>query len=159
MLRWRRFDDHDPMTLHLRPAADLDLRFARDLTRQAMLPYYARHDLLWLDAGFDQAWHWRDNRMICRDTLPLGYISLSRDAHALFIRELHLLPAHRGQGVGQWVLEQVARQARSERLPRIRLMVFRDNPAQRLYSRHGFEVVGEQDSFLRMEHVLSALGR
>ena len=88
------------MTLYLRPAANADLRFARDLTRQAMLPYYARHDLLWLDAGFDQAWHWRDNRVICRDTVSLGYISLSRDTQALFIRELHLLPAHRGQGVG-----------------------------------------------------------
>lgn len=146
------------MTLYLRPAANADLRFARDLTRQAMLPYYARHDLLWLDAGFDQAWDWRDNRVICRDTVSLGYISLSRDTQALFIRELHLLPAHRGQGVGQWVLEQVALLARSERLPRIRLMVFKDNPAQRLYSRHGFEVVGEQDSFLRMEHVLPRLG-
>ena len=65
-----------------------------------MLPYYARHDLLWLDAGFDQAWHWRDNRVICRDTVSLGYISLSRDTQALFIRELHLLPAHR---VRAWV--------------------------------------------------------
>lgn len=143
----------------LRPAADQDLRFARDLTRRAMLPYYTRHDLLWLDEGFDQAWQWRDNRLICRDEVPLGYISLSRDAHALFIRELHLLPAYRGQGVGHWVLGQVALQARSEHLARVRLMVFRDNPAQRLYGRHGFAVVGEQDSFLRMECVLPGPGR
>jgi ribosomal protein S18 acetylase RimI-like enzyme len=147
------------MTLYLRAATDQDLRFARDLTRRAMLPYYGRHDLLWLDEGFDQAWHWRDNRLICRDAVPLGYISLSRDAHALFIREVHLLPAYRGQGVGHWVLEQVVRQARSERLPRVRLMVFKDNPAQRLYGRHGFEVVGEQDSFLRMERVLPSPDR
>ncbi len=147
------------MTLYLRAATDQDLRFARDLTRRAMLPYYGRHDLLWLDEGFDQAWHWRDNRLICRDAVPLGYISLSRDAHALFIREVHLLPVHRGQGVGHWVLEQVVRQARCERLPRVRLMVFKDNPAQRLYGRHGFEVVGEQDSFLRMERVLPSPDR
>ncbi len=147
------------MTLYLRAATDQDLRFARDLTRRAMLPYYGRHDLLWLDEGFDQAWHWRDNRLICRDAVPLGYISLSRDAHALFIREVHLLPAYRGQGVGHWVLEQVVRQAHSERLPRVRLMVFKDNPAQRLYGRHGFEVVGEQDSFLRMERVLPSPDR
>ena len=51
------------------------------------------------------------------------------------------------------------RQARSERLPRVRLMVFKDNPAQRLYGRHGFEVVGEQDSFLRMEYVLPSPAR
>jgi len=37
-------------------------------------------------------------------------------------------------------------------------MVFKVNPAQRLYSRNGFEVVGEQDSFLRMELVLPRRG-
>lgn len=147
------------MTLHLRPATEQDLPFARDLTRCAMLPYYARHDLLWLDEGFDEAWHWRDNRVIHRGAMPLGYVSLSKDARALFIRELHLLPAHRRQGVGSWVLGEVARLAGSERLPRLRLMVFKDNPARHLYVRHGFDVVGEQDSFLRMELVLPRYNR
>ena len=147
------------MTLHLQPATAQDLAFARDLTRRAMLPYYASHDLLWLDEGFDEAWRWRDNRVIYRGATPLGYVSLSRDGRALFIRELHLLPAHRRQGVGSWVLGEVARLAGSERLPRVRLMVFKDNPARHLYVRHGFDVVGEQDSFLRMEHVLPRYNR
>ena len=146
------------MPIDLIPATDHHRTFARDLTRRAMLPYYREFDLLWIEEAFDQAWGWREQWLVVDGESVLGFCSLSQDRQALFIRELHLLPAHRGQGVGQWVLEQVALLARSERLPRIRLMVFKDNPAQRLYSRHGFEVVGEQDSFLRMEHVLPRLG-
>lgn len=139
------------MNLQLVPATDLYLPFARDLTRRAMLPYYARHDLLWQDAGFEAAWHWRDNQLVCDGERVLGYLSLSSDAQALFIRELHLEVDCRGQGVGSWVLGQVISICQRKRLPLLRLMVFKGNPAQALYRRHGFAVVGDDDSFLRME--------
>ncbi|BBN55819.1 hypothetical protein TRE132_39440 [Pseudomonas chlororaphis subsp. aurantiaca] len=85
----------------LRPAGTPeDLVFARDLTRSAMLGYYIRHDLLWLDEAFDVAWAGRKNLLICLGARVLGFVSLSRDSKALYIRELHVLEAFRGQGAG-----------------------------------------------------------
>lgn len=136
---------------HWRPAVDADLVFARDLTRETMLRYYIRHDLLWLDRAFDVAWEGRDNRLICQGSAVLGFVSLSRDARALYIRELHVVQAFRGRGAGAWAIEQARAMACSERRALLRLTVFKDNPAQRLYRRLGLEVVGEDDCFLRME--------
>lgn len=135
----------------LSAATDSDLVFARDLTRSTMLGYYIRNDLLWQDEAFDVAWAGRRNLLICLGAQVLGFVSLSRDAQALYIRELHIVQAFRGQGAGAWTLQQVLELARQERRGLLRLTVFKGNPAQRLYERMGLRVVGDDDCFWRME--------
>ena len=139
------------MAFHLRAATDRDLTFARTLTHEAMNGYYTQYGLLWSNDGFDTAWAGRENWLICRDECVLGFISLSRDRHALYIRELHLLESCRKQCAGSWVLEQMALKARAQGL--LRLTVFKTNPARRLYQRMGLGIVGEEDCFWRMERV------
>ncbi|BBH45406.1 GNAT family N-acetyltransferase [Pseudomonas sp. KU43P] len=139
------------MPLELKPASERDCTFARGLTRRAMLPYYREFDLLWIEEAFDQAWSWREQWLIVDGESVLGFCSLSQDRQALFIRELHLVPEQRGRGVGSWVLEQLACWAGQRRLPLLRLMVFKSNPARRLYLRHGFVEMGEDDCFVRMQ--------
>jgi ribosomal protein S18 acetylase RimI-like enzyme len=134
-----------------RPATPDDLEFARELTCKSMLRYYIQHDLLWQDEAFDVAWAGRDNRLIAWGDNVLGYVSLSRDASALYIRELHIVEAFRGQGNGSWVIDQVLVLARQERRPALRLTVFENNPARALYERKGLRVVGKDECFLRMQ--------
>jgi len=132
-------------------ATECDREFARNLTCRNMLPYYIQHDLLWQDEAFDVAWAGRDNRLIVSDNVQLGYVSLSRDARALYIRELQIDEASRGQGAGSWVIDQVFALARTERLAALRLTVFENNPARALYERKGLQVVGADECFLRMQ--------
>ncbi|EJM64591.1 acetyltransferase (GNAT) family protein [Pseudomonas sp. GM49] len=134
-----------------RPATPDDLEFARELTCKSMLRYYIQHDLLWQDEAFDVAWAGRDNRLIAWGDNVLGYVSLSRDASALYIRELHIVEVFRGQGNGSWVINQVLALARQERRPALRLTVFENNPARALYERKGLRVVGKDECFLRMQ--------
>ena len=106
------------MAFHLRAATDRDLTFARTLTHEAMNGYYTQYGLLWSNDGFDTAWAGRENWLICRDDSVLGFVSLSRDSRALYIRELHLLASCRKQGAGSWVLEQMALKACAQGLLR-----------------------------------------
>ena len=139
--------------LALRLATAQDLPFARTLTRRGMLTYYLRHDLLWLDEAFDVAWAGRENWLICQEDRLVGFVSLSRDDNALYIRELHILEDFRRQGAGSWVLEQMFAKARAESRGYLRLTVFKTNPAKRLYQRQGLSIVGEEGCFWRMESV------
>ena len=141
----------------MRRAIEQDLPFARTLTQQAMSHYYRQNGLLWSSDGFDVAWAGRENWLICNDDVVMGFISLSRDGKALYIRELHLLECWRKQGAGTWVLEQMAFKARVEGLGFLRLTVFKTNPARRLYQRLGLSIVGEEDGFWRMERECRAL--
>lgn len=144
------------MDFELRLASSADLRFARKLTRETMLRYYIQHDLRWQDEAFDVAWAGRENWLICRGESVLGFLSLSRDAKALYIRELHIIKADRCKGAGSWAIDRVFSMAREERRSSLRLTVFKNNPAQVLYQRMGLSVVGEEDCFLRMERMCSA---
>ncbi|WP_180697928.1 GNAT family N-acetyltransferase [Pseudomonas crudilactis] len=139
------------MTFRLRLAAPEDLGFARDLTCQNMLRYYIHHDLLWQDEAFDVAWPGRQNWLIVRGELALGFLSLSRDLRALYIRELQIAEAFQGQGAGSWAIDQVIDIAVKERRRALRLTVFENNPARNLYERKGLRVQGEDECFLRMQ--------
>ncbi|PLR62931.1 GNAT family N-acetyltransferase [Pseudomonas sp. QC2] len=139
------------MAFNLRAATDQDLPFARSLTFAAMSRYYLQYELVWSNQGFDVAWAGRENWLICNDDTVMGFISLSADRRALYIRELHMLEAYRGLGAGSWVLEQMALKAQATGL--LRLTVFKNNPAKRLYQRSGMSIVGEEDCFWRMERV------
>ncbi len=142
------------MAFHLRAATQQDLAFARTLTHEAMGDYYQQYGLLWSDRGFDTAWADRENWLICRDADVLGFISLSRDSRALYIRELHMIEGCRGLGAGSWVLQQMALKAQAPGL--LRLTVFKTNPARRLYQRMGFSIAGEENCFWRMEQICRA---
>lgn len=139
------------MGFELRRALPVDLAFARALTCRTMLRYYIEHDLPWQDEAFDVAWSGRENWLIMRDEVAIGYVSLSRDARALYIRELHVVETCHGQGAGSWAIDQVLAMARQERRPALRLTVFTDNPAKALYERKGLKVVGEDECFFRMQ--------
>lgn len=142
------------MSPNLIPATDQYLPFARDLTRRAMLRYYHEFDLLWIEEAFNQAWSWREQWLIVKDDQVLGFCSLSQDRQALYIRELHLLESARNLGIGGQVLEQLACWAVERRLALLRLTVFKSNPAQVLYRRRGFEAMGEDECFVRMQRVV-----
>ncbi|WP_448651996.1 GNAT family N-acetyltransferase [Pseudomonas fluorescens] len=144
------------MTFHLRAATNEDCSFARLLTRQSMDRYYEHYGFIWSNDGFDTAWAGRESWMICRDDEVIGFISLSYDDDALFIRELHLVEASRGQGAGSWVLEQMVLKARAQGLGMLRLTVFKINPARNLYLRQGLSVVQEENCFLCMERACHA---
>ncbi|WP_053214148.1 N-acetyltransferase [Pseudomonas sp. Q12-87] len=139
------------MSFDWREAVAGDIDFARQLTCDNMLPYYIKHYLLWQDEAFDLAWIIRQNWIIYRGDQVLGFVSLSRDARALYIRELQIDKAFRGQGAGTWAIGQVWRLVAQERRPALRLTVFKNNPARALYERMGLRVVGEDECFLRMQ--------
>jgi len=61
-----------------------------------------------------------------------------------------LYPECRGQHVGALLLGALLQRAQSEGMKAVSLSVARENPACRLYARHGFEVVGENGDSLTM---------
>ncbi|MDR9861526.1 GNAT family N-acetyltransferase [Pseudomonas baetica] len=138
-------------TFELRRATAADLAFARELTCQNMLRYYIDHDLLWQDEAFDVAWAGRENWLIVRSDVAIGFFSLSKDLRALYIRELQVAPAFQGQGGGSWAIDQVIAMSHRYRRPALRLTVFKNNPAKNLYLRKGMRVQGEDECFLRMQ--------
>ncbi len=83
---------------------------------------------------------------------PAGFV-LTR--HVLDEEELLLiavLPGVRRRGVGAALIQHLFAQASSRGITRIFLEMRRGNPAIHLYSKFGFEPIGERRNYYRMEN-------
>lgn len=79
-------------------------------------------------------------------------------ANALHVVEVHVTPALRGHGVGGLLLEHAEASARARGLGRLVLSTLANNPARRLYERHGYRVTAEK-TVRGYERLTGASGR
>lgn len=87
-----------------------------------------------------------------RRTGPLGppAAGFVMTRHAPGEEELLLIavgPDHRRKGLGKWLIEELARDARSRGASHIFLEMRSNNPAERLYRLAGFEPIGKRKNY------------
>lgn len=146
----------------IRRAGAQDLPFLRDMLRHA---YYAR----WgneADVPLERyvaGWGRRgDKALVAIDQFqPVGaawYRLFAEDEPGYgFVDEetpeltIAVVPSRRGKGLGAQLLETLLEQARSDGYAEVSLSVEPDNPAIRLYEKHGFSKVGERGGALVMK--------
>ncbi|MCA1714530.1 MAG: GNAT family N-acetyltransferase [Gammaproteobacteria bacterium] len=119
-----------------------------------MAPYLSARGIVWDSRRYHASWVQFENHVISADGIPVGTLRLLEVDGALEIRDLQVLPSHHGQGIGKWAIDQAKIQAAERGMAALRLRVFPDNPAQRLYSRHGFQVVATDNGVVHMVHAL-----
>ena len=137
----------------LRAADQQDTRFLRDMLRHAYhwrmgdpdLPVF-RYVKSWGrrgDAGviafdgpnaYGAAWY----RLFPADAPGFGFVDEQTPELTIAV-----VPSCRGKGYGDELLSGLLAQAKRDGFTQVSLSVEPDNPALRLYERHGFEKVGE----------------
>lgn len=89
--------------------------------------------------------------LLTRKELPVGYAvicfgySIEWGGRDAFLDDFYVAPAERGAGVGGWMVEVLAEEARRRDVKALHLELMPGNPAERLYARRGF---GERGSRL-----------
>jgi GNAT superfamily N-acetyltransferase len=124
--------------LTLRPATDADAEFAHDLTRANMQDYVLRHWGGWDRAIFFENYARSENLIVFRGDDRIGLVRLIVRPPTVVIEDLQILPVEQNRGYGSQVLVDLADLARGRGCTSLRLRVFDENPARRLYLRCGF---------------------
>lgn len=141
--------------LRLQPATDEHLAFARELTRVNMRDYYLRYGFVWQPEAFDLEWPTRESYVVELAGQAVGFLGLTQENDYLYVRDVQLVEAWRGVGVGAWIMTRVTQMARKRACKRIRLKVFKSNPALALYLKLGYRRVGEEPALFWMEQELT----
>lgn len=142
--------------LELQPASgEADAAFAHDLTRANMHAYVARHWGAWDRAIFFANYAKSENWVGWRGGERVALVRLQDAPPALGIEDLQVLPAKQNKGHGRALLADVAAMARARGRDRLRLRVFDENPARRLYERVGFVEVERDGGAAWMEQALA----
>ena len=145
--------------LALRPALRDDEERLFALHREAMREYV---DTTW---GWDEGWQRAyfaetyapaRNALIVRDGAAsasggelVGRICLTRRWRRVFLRDIEIVAPERNRGLGTAILAAVLELARA-RHGFVELLVLKCNPAQRLYTRLGFAIVGDDGARFTM---------
>lgn len=132
--------------ISLRPTSHEDRHLLFDIHKAAMGPLIEELFGPWDDdtqwAYFDR-WHrLEDTYVVQVEDADVGLIGLERRSAEVYVTRIEVHPDWQNRGIGTAVLRRVideaAQQGRS-----VSLHVFKANPAQRLYRRLGFVILGE----------------
>jgi len=127
--------------LDFRPAEVEDYEFAHDLARENMEAYVIRHFGGWRCEVFAENYRKGLNYILWESGLRVGYIRLLPQAPVLFLDDFQVAPPHQRRGLGTRLLTHLRGLLPSFACTAIRLRVYHENPARRLYLRTGFREV------------------
>lgn len=155
--------DRFSSTLTLQPVKEAQLNQLRELSIQTFVEAFAeantKKDMdLYLAQAFSEQQlkaEWQDSHstfyLLQSDSKTLGYCKIKyglpsaveESGSALEICRLYVSQDYQGQGLGQWMLNQILAKAEEEKLDSVWLGVWSQNPgAIRLYERQGFQKIG-----------------
>jgi ribosomal protein S18 acetylase RimI-like enzyme len=136
----------------LRRATPADFDMARRLYLVTMKPVTA--ELMTWDenkqsTGFAEQWKLEDVQIITVEGHSVGWLQAAETPSEIFLQQLFVSPEYQGRGIGSKVLHTLLKSWERTGKPVV-LTVLKNNPARRLYERHGFAVVAEVGVKLQM---------
>jgi ribosomal protein S18 acetylase RimI-like enzyme len=152
-----------PVPFGLRPEVEGDAPFRLALFRASrgaawdqlplaadMLAKIMEQQFLAQTQGYRSAFPQARLEIVTLDGDPVGRLATHRDAKAVHLIDIALVPERRGQGVGEAILRTLMDEAGKAGTP-LTLQVARDNlGAQRLYHRLGFVLTAANDTHLTL---------
>jgi ribosomal protein S18 acetylase RimI-like enzyme len=143
---WARALPTNQMKISRRKATANDFDFLLTLHKNALGKYiietYGPWDDTWQRERLAQRLGSGAIEILQVNSRDVGIIEIFREPDRLYLSEFEIVPELQRFGLGSSVLGELIAEARALVLP-IDLQVFKVNPAQRLYERFGFFVIGE----------------
>jgi ribosomal protein S18 acetylase RimI-like enzyme len=136
----------------LRPARERDYPYTERLYIETMKPLLSRLDA-WDEADvlakFRSEYRPKEVRIITVGGRDVGFVHVEETRGGIRLAQIHVEPSYRSRGIGTKLIKDLLHDARAKTKP-VSLSVVKHNPAQTLYERLGFKVIGEDETKLHM---------
>jgi ribosomal protein S18 acetylase RimI-like enzyme len=122
-----------------------DGQFIRELTKEDF------YDCLSKTIGWNEKRHQEEPKfperylILFNENDRVGFLSLREQPNCLYLETLQLIQQYQGHGIGTALMMFIEQVATRKAKNKIQLRVFKNNPAQALYHRIGFEIIEDQD--------------
>jgi ribosomal protein S18 acetylase RimI-like enzyme len=135
-----------------RQATSQDMGLLFDLNKQAMKEHIVENFGEWIESEqfriFKETTDVDAHDILMIDEQPIGFINVFHSDRELHINRLCIIPAFQSRGIGTAILNELI--ASNPPMRPIRLQVFPNNPAARLYRRLGFREIKVTITHLHM---------
>ena len=132
--------------IHFKRAQPSDIAFLLELRKLSMDEHLANAGLNMSDQQHKERVleFFDDSFLICCNEQSIGLIKFAVLSQRMHIRQFQILPEFHNRGIGSQVLDLLKTKAQQRGLA-ISLNVLHKNPALKLYCRHGFVILGENE--------------
>ena len=146
------------MTIHIgnlefniRECTDNDYRFCYSLTKRNMSDYVNRHWGGWNPKIFRDYFSKGNIRIVEYKNRRIGlYVFEFKKDHS-YINSIQISKRFRKKGLGTAILNLMEKESKERKLSKIRLGIFKENPAIKLYERLGYKKIKDYNSSIIME--------
>lgn len=142
------------MQLTVSPATRHDYRFCYRLTKRNMLELFTRHWGGWEQGRFRNDLDLDGTRIVRHGSRRIAYFTVRECPTSFYVDNMQVSGRYRGKGLGTFLMGSIEELAAQEEKERVRLTVFKDNRAMRLYERLGYRVALDKDTSVLMEKML-----
>lgn len=136
----------------LRPFRQQDYSFAERLYRETQQPLLSKIGG-WDDkktlSRFKKLFRRKEVRIILLGDIDVGWMQISESANEINIHQIHIEEEFRSRGIGTKLIRAILDYGRKKNKS-VALYVVKNNPAQELYKRLGFTIIGEGEHKLHM---------
>tara|TARA_Y100000310_G_scaffold97848_1_gene95517 strand:- start:388 stop:837 length:450 start_codon:yes stop_codon:yes gene_type:complete len=128
-----------------------DYRFVYELTKKNMYSLYVKHWGKWNSKVFRDNFDVKKIKIVEFDGRKIGFYSFEIRKNSSHINDLQIAYSMQGKGLGSFLIHLMEKETKKRKIGKIRLRVFVDNKAKKLYMKLGYKIVIDEDSSVVLE--------
>lgn len=141
----------DKLSLTIRRALWEDYQFCHKLAKQNMSHYIKKYWGGWSPRLYRKGFNPKNTWIVLYNKKRIAFFRTKTKKGSLYFEDMQVSKLMRGKGIGTYLMKLIERKAIKNKIRRIRLTVFKDNPAKRLYDRLGYKVIKDKTTSVLME--------
>ncbi|MGE0793405.1 MAG: GNAT family N-acetyltransferase [Candidatus Woesearchaeota archaeon] len=135
----------------IRSCQDEDYQFVYDLLKENMLDSFIKHWGSWNENSFKSDFNKDYIKIITKDGKRIAYYDLVFRKDFAYLHNIQIISSMQGKGIGTYLMNLIEEETKKHNLNKIRLKVFKDNLAMKLYLKTGYKTTKEDESSAIME--------
>lgn len=137
--------------IKIRKATWQDYQYCYKLSKKNMSGYFTKYWGGWKPEKFREDFDPKETKIIKKNKRRIGYYVLKNKSDHYYIDNIQISPLMRGKGIGTYILKMIEKEVLNTNIKIIRLNVFKDNPAKRLYERFNYKLIKDEGNSILME--------
>ena len=138
----------------IRECEDRDYYFVYNLLKCNMIGFFTRHWGGWNPQVFRDNFKKENIKIVMYNNRRIGFTDLEYKNHFSYINNIQISTNYRSKGLGSYLLSLLEDTTINKGKQKIRLQVFKDSIARKLYEKHSYKVIDDKGSSIIMEKTL-----
>ena len=139
--------------LRIRKATWQDYQFCHRLAKRNMSSYVKKYWGGWNSKLYRQNFNPKNTMIVLYKNKRIAFFRIKPEPDCLYLEDMQISGSMRKKGIGTGLMRIIEKKTIQNKTRKIRLTVFKDNPAKKLYERLAFKIKEDKGNSVLMEKI------